>query len=191
MHKNTLLFQIYDVEQREATNRVWAGVEVKVYLPLTRGVFSCCSTVTDKNQWKCSNLHTRRQENDMIALHKDKFNCVPPALRAHGRDEIKRSERPETRTLLERGSAADQTLAALTLWFLICFTSGKSNCGCPKGTLEHENMKKQTNFLSLCCSCNFIHSKAGKSKWPAEDIGGFNDLTIIYQLAGNRPLNQS
>lgn len=33
--------------------------------------------VMGKNQWKSSNLSTLRQENDMIALHEDKFNCVP------------------------------------------------------------------------------------------------------------------
>lgn len=122
----------YDVEQREATNRVRAGVEVKVFLPLTCEIFSCCSTVTDKNQWKSSNLYTRRQENDMIELHEDKFNCILPALvcvRMAG-TRLK-DQRGQRRGACCDENVADQPLAPPILWFLFCLTQ-KSNCGCPK-----------------------------------------------------------
>lgn len=52
----------------------------------------------------------------MIALHEDKFNCVPDRLFVRGRYEIEKSERPEKKSLQCRGNAVDQTLAAFTLW---------------------------------------------------------------------------
>lgn len=86
----------------------------------------------------------------MIALHEDKFNCVPTiCLRTAG------TRLKDQRGQTERGCSAEVTRQSRHSLHSPCGDSsiraGKSNSGSPEPTLKHKDMKKQMT-IQLCAA---------------------------------------